>query len=57
MKIIVRLLISIDRGRGIDDAWDTLNLVKTSLDNVSYPQLMGQVNHNLCFTEICIFQV
>lgn len=34
--ITIRLLISIDRSRGLDDAWDTLQLAKQYAAHVSF---------------------
>lgn len=34
--IIVRILISVDRSRGVEDAWDTLKIVKELRNNVGF---------------------
>lgn len=39
-KIMLRLLLSIDRARGVDDAWDTLQLAKNYVNQDKYKSLI-----------------
>ncbi|KAB7503554.1 Adenosine deaminase-like protein [Armadillidium nasatum] len=42
--IIVRILISIDRSRGVEDAWDTLKIVKELRNNVVYKKYIRGID-------------
>lgn len=52
--ITIRLLISIDRSRGLDDAWDTLQLAKQYAAHVS---LFFSSFFSLKFSLVSIFEV
>ncbi|KAK3874987.1 hypothetical protein Pcinc_020114 [Petrolisthes cinctipes] len=39
-RIMVRLLVSVDRGRGVEDAWSTLSLAKQYLDHDVFKGLL-----------------
>lgn len=52
--ITIRLLISIDRSRGLDDAWDTLQLAKQYAAHVS---LFFSSFFSLKFSLVNIFEV
>ncbi|KAL7645511.1 UNVERIFIED_CONTAM: hypothetical protein RMT77_003897 [Armadillidium vulgare] len=42
--IIVRILISVDRSRGVQDAWDTLKIVKELRNNVVYEKYIRGID-------------